>query len=76
MIEALRAGRIDAVAHFSRRSARIYLDCAAGMTEQALAPTHHCLSRQVAEPLTAAGAAQVRIAPRPTEAHLLAMIEA
>jgi uroporphyrinogen-III synthase len=72
--EALRAGRIDAVLHFSRRSARIYLDCAAGMTGQALAPAHYCLSRQVAEPLTAAGAAKVRIAPRPTEADLLALI--
>lgn len=74
--EALRAGRIDAIVHFSRRSACIFLDCAAGMTDQALALSHYCLSRQVAEPLTAAGATKVRIAPRPTEGHLLAMFAA
>jgi uroporphyrinogen-III synthase len=74
--EALRAGHIDAVVHFSRRSARIYLDCAARMIDKALAPAHYCLSRQTAEPLTAAGATTVRIAPRPTEADLLALITA
>jgi uroporphyrinogen-III synthase len=70
---ALTAGRIDGVLHFSRRSAEAYLDCArtAGALDRALAAVHSCLSRQVAEPLVAAGAARIRIAPRPEEAALI-----
>ena len=40
----------------------------------ALAPVHLCLSRQVAQPLRAAGAATIRIAPRPDEAALLELV--
>ena len=56
---ALARGAIDGVLHFSPRSAEAYLDCAAhdGIRAAALAPVHYCLSRQVAEPLSAAGAA-------------------
>ncbi len=70
---ALAAGRLDGVLHFSRRSAEAYLDCArtAGALDRALAAVHCCLSRQVAEPLMAAGAAKVRIAARPEEAALI-----
>ena len=62
--------------HFSGRSAEAYLDCAArgGIRDHALAPVHYCLSRQVAEPLSAAGAAAVRIAARPDEAALLELV--
>ena len=69
---ALATGELDGVLHFSRRSAQAYLDCArrAGILERALAPLHYCLSRQVAEPLATAGAAGIRIAPRPEEAAL------
>jgi hypothetical protein len=35
---------------------------------------HYCLSRQVVAPLTAAGAAAVRIAARPDEAALLELV--
>ncbi len=65
---ALAAGEIDGVLHFSRRSAEAYLDCAAaaGIGAAALAPTHYCLSPQVAEPLTAAGAPNILVASRPT----------
>jgi uroporphyrinogen-III synthase len=70
---ALVAGQIDGVLHFSRRSAEIYLDRmqAAGIRDQALAVAHFCLSGQIAEPLRSAGAANVRIAARPTEADLI-----
>jgi uroporphyrinogen-III synthase len=70
---ALTSGQLDGALHFSRRSADIYLDRmqAAGLFERALAIAQFCLSRQVAEPLQAAGAADVRIAARPTEAHLI-----
>jgi uroporphyrinogen-III synthase len=70
---ALATGELDGALHFSRRSAQAYLDCArrAGVLERALAPLHYCLSRQVSEPLATAGAAGIRIAPRPEEAALI-----
>jgi uroporphyrinogen-III synthase len=72
--EALLADAIDGVLHFSRRSARVYVDCAkaAGILDRAMAPSHYCLSRQVAKPL--AGAARVRVAWRPEEAALIDLI--
>jgi uroporphyrinogen-III synthase len=74
--EALTAGWLDGVLHFSRRSAAAYVGCAAaaGITEQALAPTHYCLSQQVAAPLVAAGARATRVADKPTEAALIGLI--
>ncbi len=68
------AGRqVDGVLHFSRRSAEAYLTAArqTGLLEAALEkPAHFCLSARIAEPLTAAGAANVRIAAQPDEAAL------
>jgi uroporphyrinogen-III synthase len=74
---ALTAGTLDGVLHFSRRSAEAYVDCArdAHLLGAALAPVHYCLSQQVAEPLEAAGAKQLRTPPRPNEAALLDLIE-
>jgi uroporphyrinogen-III synthase len=71
---ALTAHVLDGVLHFSRRTAQAYLDCAAGILAAALPPVHFCLSRQVSEPLAAAGAANVRIAPRPDEGALLDLV--
>ena len=71
---ALTARALDGVLHFSRRTAQAYLDCAAGILAAALPPVHFCLSRQVSEPLAAAGAANVRIAPRPDEGALLDLV--
>ena len=76
--EALTAGWLDGVLHFSRRSAATYVGCAAaaGITEQALAPVHYCLSQQVAEPLAAAGArADTGRRTSPTEAALIGLID-
>jgi len=72
------AGGIDGVLHFSRRSAEAYVDAArnAGMLAGALKPLHFCLSAQVAGPLAQAGAAGIRVAERPTEAALFALIDA
>lgn len=74
---ALRAGSLDGVLHFSRRSAAAYLSCAARAQDlaAALRPVHYCLSAQVAATLTDAGAAQVLTAQRPDEAALLALID-
>lgn len=74
---ALKAGEIDAVLHFSRRSADNYLDGArtAGLLAQALTPRHVCLSPQIAEPLAAAGAKEIAVAPHPHEAALIELLE-
>jgi uroporphyrinogen-III synthase len=73
---ALAQREIDGVLHFSARSAEAYLDCAArgGIGNQALAPVHYCLSRQVAAPLSAAGAVALRIAARPDEVAMLELV--
>ncbi|MFY9834921.1 MAG: uroporphyrinogen-III synthase [Xanthobacteraceae bacterium] len=70
---AIRDG-VDGVFHFSRYSAEAFVKAAsnAGLLEIALAkPVHYCLSDQVAEPLRAAGAANICIAARPDETSLL-----
>ena len=73
---AAALGTLDGVLHFSPRSAETYLACAArtGVLDRALTPVHYCLSRQVAAPLAAAGAAAIRIAPRPQEAALIDLV--
>jgi uroporphyrinogen-III synthase len=74
-VAAALAG-LDGVLHYSGRSAEAYVECAGteGLLGSALAPIHFCLSRQVAEPLTGAGAADVRIALRPNEAALIDLV--
>jgi uroporphyrinogen-III synthase len=76
LIEALKAGEVDAVLHFSKRSAESYLAGArtAGIAERALAVGHYCLSAQIAAPLAAAGAARVGIAKKPDEAGLIELL--
>jgi uroporphyrinogen-III synthase len=73
---ALARGTVDGVLHFSRRSAEAFIDCArrTALADQALRVAHYCVSRQAAEPLVAAGARDVRIAERPEEAALLALV--
>ena len=74
--DALASGQLDGVLHLSRRSAEIFLACArqSGLIGRALVPTHYCLSAQVAEPLAAAGARHVAVAPRPEESALIGLI--
>jgi uroporphyrinogen-III synthase len=77
LIDAVERGMIDAVLHFSRRSAENFLAGAksAGLVAQALTPRHLCLSEQVAEPLKAAGARNVAAARRPDETALLELLQ-
>jgi uroporphyrinogen-III synthase len=77
LVAALEAGDVDAVLHYSRRSAENYLQAAreAGTLEAALAVMHACLSSQVAEPLRTAGVTDVRIASRPEEAAMLGLLD-
>jgi uroporphyrinogen-III synthase len=76
LIDALKAGAVDTVLHFSRRSAENYVAGAksAGVINLALAVRHLCLSAQVAEPL--AGARHIMIAARPDEAALIELLAA
>ncbi|MCC6775932.1 MAG: uroporphyrinogen-III synthase [Hyphomicrobiales bacterium] len=73
--EALRAGMIDGVVHYSRRSAEAYLACAraGGLLPAALAPHHYCLSAAVAAPIVAAGGC-CDVAGHPDEPALLALL--
>jgi uroporphyrinogen-III synthase len=73
---ALAQGALDGVLHFSRRSAEAYLACVrqAGVSAGGPNPMHFCLSRQVSEPLAAAGATGINVAPRPDEAALIGLI--
>lgn len=76
LVEALKAGEVDAVLHFSRRSAENYVTGAglAGVTGPALAPRHFCLSAQVAAPL--AGVRDIAIARHPDEHTLIELVQA
>ncbi len=73
LIAALESGDVEAVLHFSARSAANYVNGAnaAGLRDQALDPRQLCLSAQIAAPLAAAGAKDVAIAPRPDEDALI-----
>jgi uroporphyrinogen-III synthase len=77
LIEALKAGEIDAVLHFSRRSADSYLTGArlAGVADLAMAVRHLCLSAPIAEPLREAGASRIAVAKRPDEAAIIELAE-
>ncbi len=77
LIAALQASEVDAVLHFSKRSAENYLTGAAqaGVAGPALAVRHICLSTQIAAPLADAGASRIAIAPRPNETALIASLE-
>jgi uroporphyrinogen-III synthase len=77
LIAALKEGAVDAVLHFSRRSAEFYLESAknAGLVAQASQVRHICLSGKVAEPLVSAGASRISVAKRPDEASMIALVD-
>ena len=75
-VEAITNG-IDGVLHYSPRSAAAYVAAARAGSLVAAAlirPAQFCLSAHVAAPLAQAGATDVRVAPQPTEAALIALI--
>ena len=78
---AVRAGfaahDIEAVLHYSRRSACAFLDAAReeGVEISALAIPHCCLSETVADVLRDAGASQVLVAAAPDETALFDTLE-
>jgi uroporphyrinogen-III synthase len=72
---ALRTGELDGMLHYSRRSAELFIALVqrAGLWVEAAKLRHLALSSDVAEPLAAAGA-QIHVAARPDEDHLLALL--
>jgi uroporphyrinogen-III synthase len=75
--DALAAGRVDGVLHYSRRSADAFeaIAMASGIDLKSLPTQHFCLSAQVAEPLRQIGVGKVVVAARPDEAALLALLD-
>lgn len=75
-VEALRAGQIGAVLHYSRRSADLFIQRAeeAGLAPGLQALLHLCLSADVAAPLKAIGASTL-VAGGPSEEALLALLD-
>jgi uroporphyrinogen-III synthase len=71
--EARLLATCTAALHYSRRSAELAEQLArrSGETAHFLALRHVCLSGDVAEPLTAAGASSIAVAETPDEAALL-----
>jgi uroporphyrinogen-III synthase len=75
--EALAGGDLDAVLHYSRRSAEtaLTLVTAAGLHADFAVLRHLCLSDDVAEGLSALSGATVKVADRPDEDALLALLD-
>lgn len=73
---ALAAGQIDAVLHFSTRSAALYRALAqrAGLEPQALAPAQIAISARAARELV--GAKHITLAPTPDLAGLISALKA
>jgi uroporphyrinogen-III synthase len=74
---AFASGEIDAVLHYSARSAAAFVAAAtaAGVRDLSIRTTHLCLSDQVAAPLAAAGADAIEVAGEPNEQALLALVD-
>lgn len=73
---ALAAASIDAVLHYSARTAAAFVAAAtaAGIRDLSIQARHLCLSAQVAAPLAAAGAGAIDVASKPNEHALFALI--
>lgn len=74
---SLAGGDLDAVLHYSRRSAEtaLALVTAAGLHADFAMPRHLCLSDDVAEGLSGLSGATVKVADRPDEDALLALLD-
>jgi uroporphyrinogen-III synthase len=74
---AIAGGEIDAVLHYSARTASAFVAAAtaADLSDSAMRIRHLCLSAQIARPLVASGATAVLVAAAPNEDALLALID-
>ena len=75
--DAFAANRVEAVLHYSRRSARAFLESirAAGVEISALSVPQCCISAGVALVVRDAGATQVMVAASPDETAVLAVLD-
>src|SRR5216683_718719 len=75
--DAFAANRVDAVLHYSIRSAKAFLEAAraAGVEISALAVPQCCISGAVASVVRDAGAAQVVVAASPDEIALFEVLD-
>jgi uroporphyrinogen-III synthase len=75
--DAFAANRVEAVLHYSRRSARAFLESvrAAGVEISALSIPQCCISAAVASVVRDAGATQVMVAATPDENALFALLD-
>ncbi|MBO0752930.1 MAG: uroporphyrinogen-III synthase [Bradyrhizobiaceae bacterium] len=73
---ALAAEAIDAVLHYSARTAAAFVAAAtgAGIRDLSIRARHLCLSDRVAAPLVVAGASAIDVASEPNEQALFALI--
>ena len=73
---ALAGGKVDAVLHYSARTADAFVAAVtmADVRDLSMRIRHLCLSAQVAAPLAAAGAAIVKVAGEPNERALLGLV--
>jgi uroporphyrinogen-III synthase len=72
---ALREGAIDAVLHYSARTAEAFVACCGADIPLDPAPFRHlCLSAKVGEVLRSAGGSRILVAERPDEEALLALL--
>lgn len=74
---SLRQGHLDAVLHYSARTASLFVKVAAsaGLAEEIKALIHLCLSTQVAAQLAFVAPEQVKVAKAPNEEALFALLE-
>jgi uroporphyrinogen-III synthase len=74
--DALAAGQVDGVLHYSRRSADAFLALVlcARIDLNSLSTHHYCMSSQVAEPFRQEGIRAVAVAPQPDEGALFALL--
>jgi uroporphyrinogen-III synthase len=75
--DAFAANGVEAVLHYSRRSARAFLESvrAAGVEISALAIPQYCISASVASIVRDAGATQVMVAASPDENALFELLD-
>jgi uroporphyrinogen-III synthase len=73
---ALAADAVDAILHYSARTAAAFVAAAtaAGIRDLSIQARHLCLSAQVAAPLALAGARAIDVASEPNEQALFALI--
>ena len=73
-VRAFRRDSVDAVLHYSSRSAELFLQATDAGGLGSLRSAHFCLSEEVAAPLREASCVAIHVAAAPTEADLLALV--